>query len=293
MFFTNTPAELIIFDGEPVYAKIAGTNLSFVKNSESDVFFDSGQNQFYFLTSGRWFRAKSLDGPWSYAGADLPPDFAKIPQDHPRSHVLASVPGSQEAEDAVLLAQVPTTAVVNRAEAEAKVKVTYVGEPEFKPIEKTSLQYATNTQDKVIKYGDVYYLCLQGVWFMSTTATGSLEDGRLDSPGDLHHSTQFSGAQCDLRYRFKSDNHDRGDQLHERLHGHVSDGHGRRFDRRLWDGLLLSTLLLLGTDVSLSHVLGLAGHLRGRCRLQPLHGRVLRGPRCLRSLRSGGRLSLV
>ena len=172
VFFTKTPAELIIFNGEPVYAKIAGTHLSFVKNSESDIFFDSTQNQFYFLTSGRWFRANSLDGPWSYAGADLPPDFAKIPEDHPRSHVLASVPGTQEAEDAVLLAEVPTTAVVNRAEAEAKVKVTYVGDPEFKPIESTSLQYAANTQDKVIKYGDVYYLCLQGVWFMSTTAQG-------------------------------------------------------------------------------------------------------------------------
>jgi hypothetical protein len=172
VFFTKTPAELIIFKGEPVYAKIAGTHLSFVTNTESDVFFDTTKSQFYFLTSGRWFRANSLDGPWSYAGADLPPDFAKIPEDHPRSHVLASVPGTQEADDAVLLAQVPTTAVVNRAEAEAKAKVVYAGEPEFKPIEQTSLQYATNTQEKVIKYGDVYYLCLDGVWFTSAAPNG-------------------------------------------------------------------------------------------------------------------------
>ena len=172
VFFTNTPAELILFQGEPAYSKIEGTNLSYASNSESDVFQDSKQNEIYFLTSGRWFRAKSLDGPWSYAGADLPPDFAKIPADHPRSHVVASVPGSQQAEDAVLLAQVPTTAVVNRAEVEAKAKVNYDGEPQFKPIEQTSLQYATNTQDKVIKYGDVYYMCLQGVWFTSTTAEG-------------------------------------------------------------------------------------------------------------------------
>jgi hypothetical protein len=172
VFFTNTPAELILFQGEPAYSKIEGTNLSYASNSESDVFLDSQKNELYFLTSGRWFRAKSLDGPWSYAGADLPPDFAKIPADHPRSHVVASVPGSQQAEDAVLLAQVPTTAVVNRAEVEAKAKVDYLGEPEFKPIEETSLQYATNTQEKVIKYGDVYYMCLQAVWFTSTTAQG-------------------------------------------------------------------------------------------------------------------------
>jgi len=172
VFYTDTPAELILFQGEPAYTKIAGTNLSFASNTESDVFLHSPDNQIYFLTSGRWFRGQSLDGPWSYASGELPPDFAKIPEDHHKAHVLSSVPGSQEAEDAVLLAQVPTTAVVNRAEVEAKVKVSYIGEPEFKPIEGTTLQYATNTQNRVIQSGDVYYLCLQGVWFMSTTPKG-------------------------------------------------------------------------------------------------------------------------
>jgi hypothetical protein len=172
VLFTDKPAELILFQGEPAYVKIPGTDVSFASNSENDVFLHSGENQIYYLTSGRWFRAKSLDGPWSYAGADLPQDFAKIPADHPRSHVVASVPGSQAAEDAVLLAQVPTTAVINRAEVEAKAQVTYDGEPQFKPIEQTSLQYATNTPEKVIQYGDAYYLCLQAVWFTSTSPKG-------------------------------------------------------------------------------------------------------------------------
>ena len=69
------------------------------------------------------------------------------------------------------MAQVPTTAMVDPKAAE-QAKVTYSGDPEFKPIEGTSMQYATNTADKVIKVGDVYYLCLQGVWFMSPSATG-------------------------------------------------------------------------------------------------------------------------
>jgi hypothetical protein len=172
VLFTDKPAELILFQGEPAYVKIPGTDVSFASNSENDVFLHSGENQIYYLTSGRWFRAKSLDGPWSYAGADLPQDFAKIPADHPRSHVVASVPGSQAAEDAVLLAQVPTTAVINRAEVEAKAQVTYDGEPQFKPIEETSLQYATNTPEKVIQYGKEYYLCLQAVWFTSSSPKG-------------------------------------------------------------------------------------------------------------------------
>ena len=172
IYFSTTPAELIVFKGTPVYSKIQGTRLLYVTNTDNDVFVDDSDRQYYVLLSGRWFRSKSMQGPWSYAGGDLPADFAKIPEDSPKGRVLSSVPGTVEASDAVMLAQIPSTAVINKAEAEAKVKVSYDGQPQFKPIEKTSLQYATNTQDKVIKDGDLYYLCFQGVWFMSTTPNG-------------------------------------------------------------------------------------------------------------------------
>jgi hypothetical protein len=172
IFFASTPAELVLFKGAPVYSQISGTRLLYVANTDNDVFVDDATKTFYVLLSGRWFGAKSLEGPWTYAGNDLPSDFTKIPPESPKARVLASVPGTIEAADAVMLAQIPTTAIVNRTEAEAKVKVTYDGDPQFKPIESTSLQYATNTADKVIKVGDLYYLCFQGVWFMSTTPAG-------------------------------------------------------------------------------------------------------------------------
>ncbi len=172
IMFTTKPAELLLFTGEPTYKKIPKTNLAYATNTKSDVFQHSPDHQNYVLISGRWFRAATLRGPWTYAGPDLPADFASIPANHPCAHVLVSVPGTQAARDAVLLAQVPTTAIVNRAEAEAKVKVVYAGDPQFKPIAGTSLSYAANTQDKVIKYGDLYYLCFQGVWFMATSPSG-------------------------------------------------------------------------------------------------------------------------
>src|SRR5262245_65993089 len=34
------------------------------------------------------------------------------------------------------------------------------------------MEYAANTTDKVIKIGDGYYLCLQGVWFTSPNPRG-------------------------------------------------------------------------------------------------------------------------
>ena len=164
------PAELIVLRGAPELAPIAGTRLSLVKNTDSDVFFHAGERSYYFLTSGRWFQSASLDGPWMYASLSLPPDFRNFPTNHPKAHVLASVPGTREAEDAVLLASIPRTAEINRREAKAEVQ--YVGAPEFVPITGTSMSYAKNTPSDVLRVGGLYYLCFQGVWFVSTKATG-------------------------------------------------------------------------------------------------------------------------
>jgi hypothetical protein len=172
VFYSTSPAEVILFQGQPVYSPIPGTQLVRAKNTDSDLFVYNPTQQIFYLTAGRWFRAASLQGPWTYATPDLPADFANIPANNPASRVLVSVPGTEEAKDAVLLAQVPTTVTVDPAAAAAKVNVSYNGQPEFKSIEGTALSYATNTADKVIQVGDVYYLCLQGIWFMSTTPQG-------------------------------------------------------------------------------------------------------------------------
>ncbi|HTQ26960.1 MAG TPA: hypothetical protein VMI35_02485, partial [Puia sp.] len=172
VFYSKVPAELILLRGAPVYSRISNTSLLYISNTDNDIFVDNTTNTFYVLLSGRWFSAKSFSGPWAYAGDHLPGNFAHIPSSSPKAHVLASVPGTVEASDAVMLAEIPQTAIVNKAEVESKVKVTYDGQPKFEPIEKTDLQYASNTQEKIIKDGDLYYLCFQAVWFMSTSPNG-------------------------------------------------------------------------------------------------------------------------
>jgi hypothetical protein len=175
VFYNNNAAELIAFDGAPQWDAIPGTNLAYATNTDSDFFIDYTTNRFYYLTSGRWFTALQRNGPWSFASDKLPADFGTIPPDSPAADVLPSVPGTDDARDAVMMAQIPTLAVVNKAAAAADVKVSYEGEPQFKPIETTQLSYAVNTDSKVIKVGDLYYLCFQGVWFMSRGANGPWE----------------------------------------------------------------------------------------------------------------------
>jgi hypothetical protein len=172
VFYATVPAEVILFDGQPTYTKIPGTQLVYANNTDSPLFVYNTTQTYYYLAGGRWFSAQNLAGPWTFASLNLPPDFANIPSSSSASAILASVPGTSQAKDAVLIAQIPTTMVLNPVTAAAEAKVTYTGPPQFAPIAGTSLQYATNTPDKVIQVGDVYYLCLQGVWFMSTTPQG-------------------------------------------------------------------------------------------------------------------------
>lgn len=122
--------------------------------------------------TGRWLHSASLEGPWAYADNNFPADFKAIPANIPSARVLSSVPGTPDTADAVLLAQVPTTAIVDRTQAEQKVKVAYYGEPIFKSIDGTSLSYATNTSCGVIQDGTKFYLCQNAVWFEAGTPTG-------------------------------------------------------------------------------------------------------------------------
>jgi hypothetical protein len=174
VFATTAPAELILVKGEPTYAPVTGTaGLLWVSNSDSDVFRMTRTGPVYVLTSGRWFSAPDFSGPWTFASPALPADFKKIPLEHDRSRVLASVPGTPEAAEAVLLAQIPETATVGK---DLKAPpVLYQGTPEFQPIETTTVQRAVNTDKDILKIGDLYYMCFQGVWFMSRTPTGPWE----------------------------------------------------------------------------------------------------------------------
>jgi hypothetical protein len=165
------PAELILVRGAAVYLPVSGTRLMWVSNTESDVFRLGTTGPVYFLVAGRWFSAPAFTGPWTFATLNLPADFSKISLEHARSRVLASVPGTPQAAEAVLLAQIPQTARVNRNQLKAP-DVVYQGEPQFAAIEHTSVSRAVNTDKDIIKVGDLYYMCFQGVWFMGRAANG-------------------------------------------------------------------------------------------------------------------------
>ena len=173
VFVSEEPAEMIVTTGQPSYQPIPQTNLVWVNNTESDLIFSPSDGYYYYLVSGRWFKTKSLEnGPWVFATPNLPEDFKKIPAEHAIGNLKASIPGTKEAEEAVIQASIPQTAKVSKKEIKAP-QVTYAGgKPDFQPIEKTTLLRAVNTPDDVIQVKDEYYLCYEGIWFVSKSPTG-------------------------------------------------------------------------------------------------------------------------
>jgi hypothetical protein len=172
IYMATKPAELILTNGQPETEMIAGTSLSFIINTSSDIIFQPLTKTYFLLLSGRWFQAKELAGPWS-AVENLPAGFSKIPDDHPRAHVRAAIPGTDEAKMSVVEAHIPTTAGVSRNTRAPKVQ--YSGAPVFEIIKGTkedSVERAVNTPYDVLRVMGRYYLCHQAVWFESDKPDG-------------------------------------------------------------------------------------------------------------------------
>ena len=170
---STVPAELIQTNGAPDFIPIPGTSLLYIKNSDNDIFMDTRDQHYYVLLSGRWYSSSTLGekSAWKYVSpGQLPADFALIPEGSPKDGVLASVPGTPAAKEAVIDAEIAQTAKIDRRTANTRVE--FDGMPIFKPIQGTDMRYAVNTSSTVLEEGGRYYALDNGVWFTSETAAG-------------------------------------------------------------------------------------------------------------------------
>ncbi len=172
LIVVTKPSELVSTDGEPDYAPIEGTTLLFVSNSSEDIIMDINSQNHYVLIAGRWYYSKSLkDGDWKFAEPkDLPEEFPKIPEDSDMGNVRASIPGTPEAQDALLEQSIPQTATVDRKTA--KVEVQWDGDPKFEKIEGTDVSVAKNTNKTVLLIKEKYYCVDEAIWFVADKPTG-------------------------------------------------------------------------------------------------------------------------
>lgn len=160
---TDKPSELVLLLGDPLFTWVPGLRLMSVANTESDLFLHPKSNLYYLLVAGRWFSSVELEGPWTAADT-LPEEFAKIPRDHVRGHVVWCVPGTPEASEACAFAALEERATLSKF---AKAEVLYEGkEPVTAPLE-GDVKMVTNSEDDCFVVGGAYYLCQRGTWYRS------------------------------------------------------------------------------------------------------------------------------
>jgi hypothetical protein len=166
IYVSETPAELLVFRGQPSYTRVPGTDLDWASNTTADVLYDTGGRNYYILVSGRWYRAALLTGPWTFvASTDLPADFRRIPANEPAGVVLSAVAGTPQAEEAVIANSIPQTATVPRVNG-PQFSSVIDGAPQLRPVEGTSLQYVWNSPTPIIQVSaSSYYALSAGIWF--------------------------------------------------------------------------------------------------------------------------------
>ena len=169
---TMSPTELIVSQGPLNWVPITGTMLLYAENTSGNLFRDMNDQTIYILVTGRWFKAPDFGGPWQYvAGRSLPPDFTAIPDDSPKENVKASVPGTPQAQEAMIATEIPQTARVYRAKA--AFTPTIAGIPVLKPIPDTDLSYVYNSPTPIIMVSPAEWFAVQsGVWFTASAIDG-------------------------------------------------------------------------------------------------------------------------
>jgi hypothetical protein len=166
------PTELIVTDGPPKWQALGESELLYVKNSSTPWIREVATNRNWVLVSGRWFKAATTSGPWTFVRPDsLPAAFGKIPPASDVGNIRSSVAGTEEAQDALLDLQIPQTAAIKKTGG-TEFKVVYDGDPKWKEIPNTKVSYATNTGAQVLRIDGVFYAVDNGVWYTSKNAAG-------------------------------------------------------------------------------------------------------------------------
>jgi hypothetical protein len=174
---STAPAEILVTEGAPRWSSIASSGLSFVLNTSANIFRLDATGACFVLVSGRWFTSADLGGPWTYVPASsLPAAFMMIPAESPKENVLASIPGTAQAQEASIANTVPQTARVPLTEALAQptyagasVKWTKIGGT----IGSGKVEVASNCSTPVFRTdSSTYWAVEKGVWFTGPSFTG-------------------------------------------------------------------------------------------------------------------------
>jgi len=172
VIFAAKPSLLVLIDGMPQLREIQGTKLERVINTRAIILFENDKKNYYLRVQDWWLQAKDLEGPWSYA-KKLPDDMKKAEEfvvTQAQGQTLEGEPGTKQPslKEAGKNAEIPLVYVAFGPTELIETK----GEPLYKPIPGTRLEYAENTNGNLFRLGTEYYILISGRWFKGTSLEG-------------------------------------------------------------------------------------------------------------------------
>jgi hypothetical protein len=163
IFYSSSPALLVITDGEPLLAQIPDTDLQYAVNTNWDLF-RYKDKEWYLRHNDRWLKNRELSGEWKWDNS-LPSQFKKLPDDGNWVEVKAAIPPEKRKEDE------PIIFVSDRP---AELIVTD-GQPQHRTVGAEGLEYVDDTESDVFRYENTYYYLVSGRWFSASVLRGPWE----------------------------------------------------------------------------------------------------------------------
>jgi hypothetical protein len=181
IFFAESPALLILIDGDPIYRPVEGTDLERIANTRALIVRDPVGIHYLKVLDG-WMESYTLTGDWSPSG--VPPGGTEALEPAADAKIVDLVAGSGAQAVAGLVTQPPAIFIATSA---AELIVTD-GPPRYRTIAGTSLEYLANTTAKVFREptDQELYLLVNERWMRAWTTDGPWQFVPVDElPADI------------------------------------------------------------------------------------------------------------
>jgi hypothetical protein len=177
IFFSTSPALLVLIDGAPVLRPVEGTELQRVINTRVLILNDRRTGKFYLRLLDGWLETNDIMGAWQVAQI-IPEQLNKALANATASKQvdLLSGPAAEAGttkpslKDLARQNELPTIYV---STVPAELLQTR-GEPQVAAIQNTELVYVTNTQNDIFVHTATqdHYILVAGRWFGSQSMKG-------------------------------------------------------------------------------------------------------------------------
>jgi hypothetical protein len=171
---SQSPAVLLLMNGDPTLQPVGKTGLSAVINSNLDLFYYQQDKTYYLFTGEQWLSASDLKENWE--GNIRPPQaFETIPKEHPKAY-LKDLLGTKSGKQVTVLRAAPPAELI-----------LIDGEPSLAPISGTSLMFVKNTEQDLFLHRaeGLYYYLASGRWFRTRELKGPWVTVGDDLPDDF------------------------------------------------------------------------------------------------------------